>query len=535
MNEFMKLLLSLSISGTLLLLLVFLSRQLYKTKLSRTWQYYIWLVAVLRFLLPFTPDTTIVGSLFAVGNKMGSFENVENTHPLAIAPMDIIIIESENTTAAASFSISISNCLFFLWLVFVLFFLFRKIAAYRKFIRHIRLYNVEVLDAEYIKLLADCGEKLNIRKRVKLCCNTGIASPIMVGFIHPCIILPEGQVKEEELYYIFTHELIHYKRRDLFYKWLIQLVICIHWFNPFIYLLEKEINRACELACDEAMISSLDDNGRREYGDTLLSYLRKNNSKKNNFVSVTLTEGAEQVKERLGAIMDFHRKSTGIKVVTLVLTIAFCVCFVAVGAYAADDIVPGGAVLDKTAWSGATLDGTVPSGTTLDKAALEETVTDGVILDKAALEETVPDGTLSDRTAMNDIASYESSPDSTLLHWYGTSSDVSKDIPEGATGYIIIKIINEDGSVGYIGWGIKHKEDVHQNLEMSGSMPTQTIQPLKCEGISEDGKVKVLIESRMTVNEEGNSVEHSTYVYIPENAEVVSYVPMIEDSYFCGQ
>ena len=64
MNEFMKTLSSLSVSGTLLLLLILGLKQLYKEKFSRRWQYYVWIIVALRFLLPFTPNTTIVGELF---------------------------------------------------------------------------------------------------------------------------------------------------------------------------------------------------------------------------------------------------------------------------------------------------------------------------------------------------------------------------------------------------------------------------------------------------------------------------------------
>ena len=55
MNEFMKVLFSLSVSGTLLLLLISGLKPLYKTRFSKRWQYYIWIIAALRFLLPFTP------------------------------------------------------------------------------------------------------------------------------------------------------------------------------------------------------------------------------------------------------------------------------------------------------------------------------------------------------------------------------------------------------------------------------------------------------------------------------------------------
>lgn len=64
MNEFMKILLSMSVSGTLLLLLVSGLKLLYKNKFSRRWQYYIWIIVVFRFLLPFTPTGMNIGNLF---------------------------------------------------------------------------------------------------------------------------------------------------------------------------------------------------------------------------------------------------------------------------------------------------------------------------------------------------------------------------------------------------------------------------------------------------------------------------------------
>ena len=82
MNEFIKILLSLSVSGVLLLLLILGLKPLYKNRFSKRWQYYIWIIVALRFLLPFTPDTTIVGSLFekfdtvAIKNEIPTSPNV---------------------------------------------------------------------------------------------------------------------------------------------------------------------------------------------------------------------------------------------------------------------------------------------------------------------------------------------------------------------------------------------------------------------------------------------------------------------------
>ena len=116
----------------------------------------------------------------------------------------------------------------------------RRITVYQGFIQYIKAGNTEVSDIKILNLLSDCEEKLNIKTRVELSYNSLIASPIMIGFFRPRIVLPVHELEDKELSYIFVHELTHYKQRDMFYKWLIQVVVCAHWFNPFVYLLERK-------------------------------------------------------------------------------------------------------------------------------------------------------------------------------------------------------------------------------------------------------------------------------------------------------
>ncbi len=341
MNEFMKILLSLSVSGTLLLLLILGLKPLYKNKFSRRWQYYIWIIVALRFLLPFTPNTTIVGSLFA------KFDTATITNESSTIPNSPVFVNEDNrktesmqtnrdiAPVAMREPFNIYVCLFFIWSVLALVLFVRKITVYQGFIQYIKAGNTEVSDIKILNLLSDCQEKLNIKTRVELSHNPLITSPMMIGFFRPSIVLPIGELEDKELSYIFVHELIHYKQRDMFYKWLVQIVVCVHWFNPFVYLLEKEVNKSCELSCDEKVLSVLDNKEKREYGDTLISFLKSNNLYKSSLASVTLTEGAEQLKERLGAIMKFKKMSKGIIVITTIFTVAVCVCFFVTGAYAA--------------------------------------------------------------------------------------------------------------------------------------------------------------------------------------------------------
>ena len=341
MNEFMKILLSLSVSGALLLLLILGLKPLYKNKFSKRWQYYIWIVVALRFLLPFTPDTTIVGSLFekfdtaAITNEIPTSPNVPVPADTGNSKAEPTQTNREITTAAMREPFNKYVCLFFIWSALALVLFVRKVTVYQGFIQYIKAGNKEVSDIKILNLLSDCEEKLNIKTRVELSCNPLIASPMLIGFFRPRIILPVGELEDKELSYIFVHELTHYKQRDMFYKWLIQIIVCVHWFNPFVYLLEKEVNKSCELSCDEKVLSVLDDKAKREYGDTLISFLKSSNLYKSSLASVTLTEGAEQLKERLGAIMKFRKKSKVVIAITAIFTVAVCVCFFVTGAYAA--------------------------------------------------------------------------------------------------------------------------------------------------------------------------------------------------------
>ena len=246
MNEFMKILLSLSVSGTLLLLPILGLKQIYKNTFSRRWQYYIWVIVVLRFVIPFTPDTMNVRSLFKMLNTT-VITNDSPVRPNVSAAVDtnddvaeqLQIPSSENVVvndATTQRSPNVYFYLFFVWSALALVLFVRKVTIYQGFIQYIKAGNTEVSDIKTLNLLSDCEEKLNIKTRVELHHNAMIASPIMIGFFRPSIVLPIGELEDKELFYIFMHELRHYKQRDMFYKWLVQIVVCIHWFNPFVYL-----------------------------------------------------------------------------------------------------------------------------------------------------------------------------------------------------------------------------------------------------------------------------------------------------------
>lgn len=163
-------------------------------------------------------------------------------------------------------------------------------------------------------------------------------------------MLPSAGLSDTDFLYTAWHELVHDKHMDMFYKWLMQITLCLHWFNPLVWLMSREVERACELACDEAVICMLDGKGRRAYGDTLLHAFRAGDSYKNSFPSVMLSAGAKQLKERLGVIMKYKKSSKAAIVLSTALTGLMILAAAAAGVAApsaaraeASRVVPSGA------------------------------------------------------------------------------------------------------------------------------------------------------------------------------------------------
>ena len=84
-----------------------------------------------------------------------------------------------------------------------------------------------------------------------------ISTPVLLGILHPVIVLPLGMKDHGQLRDIIMHELTHAKRCDLIYKWFTAAAASLHWFNPMMIWIKREIGRMCELSCDEAVMHEI--------------------------------------------------------------------------------------------------------------------------------------------------------------------------------------------------------------------------------------------------------------------------------------
>ena len=120
----------------------------------------------------------------------------------------------------------------------------------------------------------------NIPKRLTVRKTELLDAPLIVGLIKPVLYLPQTEIKEEGLNYILLHELTHYRRYDLLYKWFAMIVSCVHWFNPFVYIVSKQIDEECEVSCDYEVCRKLTEPQKKDYMAMILDFVQTSIRKK---------------------------------------------------------------------------------------------------------------------------------------------------------------------------------------------------------------------------------------------------------------
>lgn len=328
MNEAVKLLLSLSLSGSILAVLLFVLRPFIRHIFSKSIQYLLWVIVLLRLIMPFSFEASIMNQLF-YGEQKAVTETVHGVTPqmektdkgtsdLFLAP------ESQKSGEYSAFNSKIDATqnlqdLFNKYALFIWFFGFIIVLAsnlfgYMRFSKHIKAVNIPASDEEN-QMLQDL---LNRRKKIRLSRNHFITTPMLIGIIRPQIIIPNIDYIEPQLKNILLHEITHLKHFDIAIKWFTMLASAIHWFNPLMYLIKKEINRACELACDEAVIKNLNIGEKQAYGETLIS-VAADNKYPVGVLQATMCEEKRSLKERLIAIMKHGKKSRSVVILSGVL------------------------------------------------------------------------------------------------------------------------------------------------------------------------------------------------------------------------
>ena len=273
---------------------------------------------------------TITESITSTNNNTSSNIISENTITKANTLNKNINMnnEKEINTNIDNIKVNINYNLIFktIYILGLILFIFVNFIFFIKFKITINKSNI-ILDENYNNILNKVKQNLNINKNIFLFENKTIFSPMLVSILNPKIILPKKNIPLQDLEFILTHELIHFKRKDLLTKLILLLINILNFFNPLIYLLIKDIDKWCEYSCDEKLIK-IYNNNQKNYCLAILNCL--NPSKKTNIhFSTTFACNKNNLKRRLENIMSENKPKNKLKITLICSFFTFaCAVFI---------------------------------------------------------------------------------------------------------------------------------------------------------------------------------------------------------------
>ena len=360
MSDFMVTVLTLSVSGTLLAFVLFILKPLLKSKFSKTFVYYIWLIVLLRLLLPLqSPFNIADGFISEIQSRTAlptlPYKQPQINQPKAnMAPNQTHAQNQEQSPIKSIDQQSVGqeilkytfNLFSFVTSNFTLIWMCGAIISIGWYILAYIIYTRRIMDSSVTPHEKDSMvfRKMSGTKKVRFVCSREVSTPMLIGLFHPIIIVPDYAYCvnniEESLINILRHELMHVKRRDLMYKWFTAIVMSLHWFNPLMILIRKEIGIACEQSCDEAIIKNMPIAERKIYGNTLIAFASNARISAGTLATTlcapTLCKDKKELKERLNMIVNYKKRPIWIIVISVLLTLAITGCGIALGAHSND-------------------------------------------------------------------------------------------------------------------------------------------------------------------------------------------------------
>lgn len=265
---FRNILFMMSLSGSVVMVLYMLSYPLAKRYFPLVWRYRILKIAMFFYLMPFAEFKYYILNLLTIlfprlWNKIYIRPNFDATYSIFVENGFICLSPGMYKIVFVILSCGIISSIIYSKFFF----------QNQKFKKLYIAGTDKVENTDLQEIFLETKKELNIKKQVRFICSAYCQSPVTSGVIFPTVWFPayyEKEMDKKGFQYMIKHELLHIKRNDILVKYLGLLVVAIHWFNPFTYLLYHELSAIGEMYCDNGVLQGKGEVGRREYGELLI-------------------------------------------------------------------------------------------------------------------------------------------------------------------------------------------------------------------------------------------------------------------------
>lgn len=302
----MNTIIAMNIYASIMIIIIILLRLFFITKISKRTFKILWFLVVLRLIVPvFIPFRITIHH--AIINY-----NLENAiiYPLKNAERLKTTYTLEHTSNASFFII--------VWLLGVIIsfsiFISAYIRALKKFKKSSKTYN-----SEFLHII----KSFKLSRKIDIKISNYTQTLLTYGIFRPTIICPSNifEYKKNYITYAMMHELIHIKNFDVVYKIITIISVCIHWFNPLMWVMLNFSIRDIELSCDEELLIRFP-NSKFNYASTLIEFEEKRNN-----VFIFNAIGKNAVKERIELIMKFKKMSISHLCISICIILIITVLF----------------------------------------------------------------------------------------------------------------------------------------------------------------------------------------------------------------
>ncbi len=332
-------LLQTSLSASVVICLILAAQKVLGGKLGPRWCHSLWLVLLIRLVLPGTfPSQVDLLSLVPSFDRQIQKQQPSDTAKEQEATPAIQVSDSAEAKPAprpesAAGSIEQANpkpglfsdvqskpkpgvtflrrTLPYIWfagaMVIGLYLLMSNFFLWR-IVRRERL----LIDQKTLELFEECKEQIGVQTLVGLIPSSQIKSPALFGFVRPRLLLPMKMLEkasQQELRYIFLHELAHLKRHDIYLGWLTSFVQILHWFNPLVWYAFYRLRVDRELSCDALVLSRTGKEKSKEYGQAIVGLARHFSRSRPLPAMAGILENRSQLKRRITMIAQFNKNS----------------------------------------------------------------------------------------------------------------------------------------------------------------------------------------------------------------------------------
>jgi len=307
-------LLQMSFLGTVIILLIVVLRAVLINRLPKKTFLILWWIALIRLLVPFSIKsvTSIYSLLQSIYSDINPVRTAQTTTFLPIhGNMPEIANGLSEAMVQRTESISILSVI---WLAGLLlcfgFFAVSYIKCYREFRFSLPVEN-DILEA--------WKEKHPLKRSLSIRQTETIAAPLSYGVIRPVILMPKNTEWKNiyQLRYVLEHEYVHIRRLDMLTKLIMIAAVCIHWFNPLVWVMYILFNRDLELSCDETVVRRFGMDIKSVYATALISM----EEKKSGLTPLCNSFSKNAIEERIRAIMKIKKTSKFAVIISAVLII----------------------------------------------------------------------------------------------------------------------------------------------------------------------------------------------------------------------